>query len=228
MRIKRKRAPVQVIDPVLDRHAKQIRKLCKRTAQDIIKIGKLLTAAKKRVKHGGWLNWLEKEFGWSVSSAEAFIRVYRFSQTPTFAKIQNMTKASPSLLAELAKQSTPEAVRTEIIQRINAGERVNVADVRSVPIEIVKSKHESRWVQITRRPTYIADTAVILNEIEGLFKRVTNKYVVASDVAHIVESVDDRDEFVVQLDKLAKFIALLKEALSARSPLAIRPSRDAQ
>jgi hypothetical protein len=36
---------------------------------DIIEIGRLLTEVKKIAGHGNWLPWLDREFGWSDSTA---------------------------------------------------------------------------------------------------------------------------------------------------------------
>jgi len=90
-------------DPVLARYAKQIRGLAKRTVDDIIKIGALITKAKKRAGHGGYLPWLDRELGWSVDTAQNFVNVFELSRTSKFRKFRNLPT---SALYLLAKKST--------------------------------------------------------------------------------------------------------------------------
>src|ERR1700704_5161966 len=42
---------------------------------DIIEIGRRLSAAKGIAGHGGWLPWLEREFGWSDDTAINYMNV---------------------------------------------------------------------------------------------------------------------------------------------------------
>jgi hypothetical protein len=119
---------------VLARYAQEIHKLCRRTAADVIRIGKLLSDARKRMPYGSWLPWLESEFGWSADTADNFIRVHEFSRTAQFRKIRNLP--SPSVLYLLANPNMPEAARAEIIERIEGGEKVKVADVKRLRLPV--------------------------------------------------------------------------------------------
>jgi hypothetical protein len=60
-------------------NAEEIRALGKRAAGDVIEIGRRLGEMKKVCGHGNWLQWLQREFGWTNSHALNYIRVYELS-----------------------------------------------------------------------------------------------------------------------------------------------------
>jgi hypothetical protein len=109
---------------ILAQHANAIRALGKRAVADIIEIGRRLTEAKAIAGHGNWLSWLEREFGWTDKTAERFMQVHSKSD-----KLSNL-EVPISGLYLLAAPSTPENVRAEITERVAAGEKITVADVR--------------------------------------------------------------------------------------------------
>jgi Protein of unknown function (DUF3102) len=116
-------------DVDLAAHAALIRRLGKRVITDIIEIGRRLKLAKDIVGHGGWKAWLEKEFGWSADTALNFMRVYELSEDFESRNFRDL-RIAPSALYLLAKPSTPEEVRTEIIERAKAGEKITHKDVK--------------------------------------------------------------------------------------------------
>jgi hypothetical protein len=118
----------------LAEHAAVIRRLGRRVITDIIEIGRRLCEAKKLVRHGDWEAWLEKEFGWSADTALNFMRVYELSKSRNFRDLN----IAPSALYLLAKKSTPEPVRTESIERAEAGEAITVKDVKALKTELDK------------------------------------------------------------------------------------------
>ena len=124
---------LQADNSVLRRHAEEIRSLAKRTVEDILKIGRLLTDAKKRIPHGGWLPWLDRELGWSADTATNFMNVYKLSRRPKFRKIRNLTKLAPSVLYALAK--APDEVAVPIMDRIERGESISPRSVAATVAE---------------------------------------------------------------------------------------------
>lgn len=126
----RKQAAQSGQDQVLAEHAAMIRRLGKRVIADIIEIGRRLSEAKPLVGHGHWEAWLETEFGWSADTALNFMRVYELSENYKSRKFRDLMIA-PSALYFLAKPSTPETVRTNIIERADAGETITVNTVRA-------------------------------------------------------------------------------------------------
>src|SRR5271166_377951 len=88
-------------------HAEAIRVLGRQTVANVIEIGRRLTEAKALAGHGGWLPWLEREFGWTVKTAERFINVYDMSK---FDNLSNLDLPISGLYL-LAAPKTPEAAR---------------------------------------------------------------------------------------------------------------------
>jgi Protein of unknown function (DUF3102) len=71
-------------ETILAENAKVIRALGKRAIADIIEIGRRLTESKEIAGHGGWLKWLDSEFGWTDRTALNFMQVYSLSLKSTF------------------------------------------------------------------------------------------------------------------------------------------------
>jgi Protein of unknown function (DUF3102) len=94
-------------DVALAQHAEVIRALGKRVVHDVIEIGRRLTDAKARCGHGNWLPWLEREFGWSDSTALRYMQAHQFATD----KSVTVTDLSLKSLYLLAAPSTPEAAR---------------------------------------------------------------------------------------------------------------------
>lgn len=71
-----------------------------------------LTEAKAIAGHGGWLPWLDREFGWSIPTAERFMRCHELA-----TKNVNLTNLDigVSALYALAAPSTPAAAREAVI-----------------------------------------------------------------------------------------------------------------
>jgi hypothetical protein len=111
---------------VLDKHVAEIRRLAKRTVEDIVEIGCRLTECKKLVGHGNWSTWCEQEFGWSEATALNFMRAYELSKSRNFQDLN----VGISTLYLLARPSVPESARNEVLDRVAAGEPVSVAGVK--------------------------------------------------------------------------------------------------
>jgi hypothetical protein len=115
------------LGPVLAEHADAIKALGKRIIADLIEIGRRLCECKAILGHGNWLPWLEREFGWSDDTALNFMRAHEL------AKFRNFTDLSlpPSALYLLARPSTPETIRDEILARAET-ERLSHSEVKQL------------------------------------------------------------------------------------------------
>ena len=99
----------------------------KRTVEDIIEIGRELTAVKEKLPHGQFLPWIAAEFEMSRQTADNFTSVYeRFGN----GKLPNFSNFKPSILYALSTPSTPEAVIEKAVAKAESGENVTVADVK--------------------------------------------------------------------------------------------------
>jgi hypothetical protein len=113
----------------LARHATEIRRLGKQVVSDVIEIGRLLVESKELVGHGDWLPWLSREFHWSDKTAERLMQVHKLS-----LKNDNLSNLAIPLsgLYELAKPSTPETAKQEVISRAEAGEPMTVNTIKEI------------------------------------------------------------------------------------------------
>jgi hypothetical protein len=123
--------PAKVIPDVdqqlwLDGCAERIYALAKKTAEDIVEIGQILTAVKAAVGHGGFLAWLDEEFGWSKRTAQNFMNVYGCFKSATVAHLDIDFRA----LYLLAAPSTPALVREQALEQATNGHRVTMPELR--------------------------------------------------------------------------------------------------
>ena len=113
----------------LAEHATEIRRLREQVVEDVIEIGNRLTECKKLCAHGAWIPWLKNEFGWTEQTALNLMRVKKLiGKSKKFLDLNLPVSA----LYLLAAPSTPEAAKTEVIARAEAGEVLPVAEVKGV------------------------------------------------------------------------------------------------
>lgn len=118
--------------------AERIKIRLKRTAEDIIEIGKELIIAKEKCGHGHFENWLQAEFEMTIRSAQNFMNVANeFGD-----KSEIISFFKPTALYALAAPSTSEEVRTEVLQRVENGEKITVAEIERLKKE--KAELETR------------------------------------------------------------------------------------
>lgn len=121
----------------LAEHSAVIKALGKRVVTDVIEIGARLTKCKGIAGHGNWLAWLDREFGWSTTTAEKFIRVATVLGSNSKEPL-NLELSFDGLYLLCAK-STPGDVRTEVLDRAANGEQLTHAQVKEM---IAASKAE--------------------------------------------------------------------------------------
>jgi hypothetical protein len=107
--------------------------------QGVIEIGRRLTDAKAPCGHGNWLPWLEREFGWSDSTALRYMQAHQSATD----KSVTVTDLSLKSLYLLAAPSTPEAARDEVIERSEAGEHLTSAQIKETVDKAVNAEIEA-------------------------------------------------------------------------------------
>jgi hypothetical protein len=137
--------------PALIEHAQAIRSLGKRVVADVFEIGARLTDCKRICGHGGWLPWLEREFGWDERMAQRFITVHELA-----GKYDNLSDLSLPIsgLYLLAAPSTPEAARNAVLERAESGEILPVKEIKRVVRE-----HKQPAYRPNKRQTEFADAS---------------------------------------------------------------------
>lgn len=151
-------AVVSPTDVALAEHAAVIRALGKRVVGDIIEIGRRLAAAKEIAGHGGWLPWIEREFGWQERTAQRYINVYSaFGSNPSGLTDLELPMESLYLLTA---PSTPEEAREAVIERASNGEALSLKEVQGM-IDAAKQKqaadYERRLKALTEKYQREAD-----------------------------------------------------------------------
>ena len=107
--------------------ALQIRDRMKRSAEDIISIGNMLTEVKEAMPHGQFGPWLDREFGWDHRTARNFMQV-----ADRFGGLENgkIFRFAPSALYALSSGDVSDEIREEFIERAESGERITHAMVK--------------------------------------------------------------------------------------------------
>ena len=98
----------------------------RRTAEDIVEIGKDLIAVKESLPHGCFLPWIEAEFGMSQWAARNFMK-FATTYGDNSGIIHDL---SPTALYALAAPKTPIEVQEEIERRIEALQRALIATIK--------------------------------------------------------------------------------------------------
>jgi hypothetical protein len=145
-------------DPILQRYARDLRVLARKTVDDVVKIGELLTKAQKRVGHGGWLEWLERELRWSDDTARNYMDVYRLKRKLKSRKFRLLAdRLAPSVMYLLAREGTSDAMREEVLARLARGEPLTPSTVKKLVTVQVSEPAGGRiwplWPTDTELPT---------------------------------------------------------------------------
>jgi hypothetical protein len=123
----------------LETFALEIEQLSRTASCTILQIAACVDRVHKIFKYrrdeGGFTGWMEKRLGWSSSQAYRFLDIHkRFGNGESFP---NWERLGTSALYMLAAPSTPNEAVKEIVERIEAGGRPYVAEVKQT---ITKAK----------------------------------------------------------------------------------------
>jgi Protein of unknown function (DUF3102) len=100
----------------------------------VFEIGKHLTEAREKCRHGTWLAWLHNEFHWSHTTADKYMAIYAAMDG---GKLQPKLQfgLSISSLALLAAPSTPETAVDEVVEQAKVGRKVPHSRVKAMVAE---------------------------------------------------------------------------------------------
>jgi hypothetical protein len=108
--------------------------LARRTAADIVEIGRRLIAVKKELRHGQFMQWADKEFSWSLDTAQDFMQIAEaFSEIGLSPNLQIDAKA----LLVFSGPLVPEPIRVDAIEKAQAGEHITKAKAEEMVAEAV-------------------------------------------------------------------------------------------
>jgi hypothetical protein len=124
--------------------AERVKMRLKRTAEDIVEIGRELTDVKERLPHGQFLPWIQSEFEMSLPTATRFMQ----ASEKFGGKFVNLTNFKPSILYMLAAPSTPDEVIEKATEKSEAGDKVTVEDVKRWKAEAEQARTQAKELQI--------------------------------------------------------------------------------
>src|SRR6516165_3053894 len=104
----------------VEERAERIHNVARMTAAGIVQIGQYLTEVKERLKHGKFLEWIEREFAWTDRHARRFMMVYANLKSDKMSDFE----IDATALFCIAAPSTPEPVRAQIMTRAENGQRI--------------------------------------------------------------------------------------------------------
>jgi len=226
---KAKRQRAQALDNrrILQKHARTIRALAKRTVKDVVAIGRLLSDARQRMAHGEWYHWLGKELGWSPDTAANFINVYELSRQTKTRNFRGLAaKLPPSTLYLLARKSTPDTARDEVFRRVTAGEKLSIDRVKTLVAKVAVTREtvvvpcyrvETEPSKPARQLEREREADLVIGCMRRLAEAVGDKYATADDLAELVDRTP-HDELLDYLDSIEQFARLAREAMAEDLP----------
>jgi hypothetical protein len=119
---------------------RQVRRIRRQTAMSIISIGKDLIAAKHYLSHGLFVSWVEAEVGIPARTAQAYMQVAHWAER----KNATVALLPPSVLYLLSSPSTPQAFATDVLSRIELGERIAPPVIRRELKRLRKDRIEQK------------------------------------------------------------------------------------
>lgn len=107
---------------------------------DIIETGRDLISIKEKLGHGHFLAWIEAEFGMTRQTAWNMMNAaIQFG-----GKCPTVLHLPPAALYALASPSTPAPLRERVVERLEAGEPLNPAEVKVEVREAKQAKQAER------------------------------------------------------------------------------------
>jgi 16S rRNA G966 N2-methylase RsmD len=106
------------------------------TLEHGIRCGELLTQAKRQLRHGGWLPWLEREFGDSLSvrTAQEYMRVFRHRDELRAKYAANAHLGMRAALKEIGRAGPREGAYQPVLPDLPLQQRIEIVpgDFREV------------------------------------------------------------------------------------------------
>jgi hypothetical protein len=106
----------------------------------IIEIGHDLLVIKQQVKHGQFGAWLDAEFSMAERTAQNYMR----AATAFGTKTALISDLPPTAIYTLAAPSTPAPVKDAVVARLEAGERLEAAEVQALVREAKAAERLAR------------------------------------------------------------------------------------
>jgi predicted ribosome quality control (RQC) complex YloA/Tae2 family protein len=162
-------------------------------AESIIEVGRELIEQKKALGHGNYLEWVERELGMSRMTASKMVNVAeRFG-----ADVKAPLHLSFEALSALAAPSTPEPVRTEVLERASNGEKVTAREIETLKKKLAKAEDAAK-VASQSASVMEGRAQTIERELEG------------ANLARLYAE-QDKDRLAAELEDMREEVERMKE-----------------
>ena len=174
----------------------EIKMLVKRSAEDVIQIGKNLKIIKSKLNHGDFRKWIKEQFSWSVSSATKFMQVYEKFKSVNFTHLN----FAPSAMYILASPSTyPEALETAI-ELSNQGQFISFGLAKQL-------KYQHHQIE-NEKPNYLE---INENQVNDHHKspEIETCFDVLSISTEFIQKIDNHISDLISLEEEHKIIEIV-------------------
>lgn len=177
--------------------AKRIRRLAQQWADNTLQLGKELREVRDSFptrsgrgavaeERPGWSEWCDENLDFGATHAQRLIRiadVFGGAGVP-------VPKGSARLLEFLARDTTPEAVRLEVVDRQSRGENIDSVTAKKIAARHAAPKPaEARQIaRETGKPTQASDGNIYLGATKEQEKEAEERRRVVYDVRRAVET----------------------------------------
>jgi hypothetical protein len=107
--------------------AQRIKALRRAATEHAVEIGRELLRIKEKLPHGVFVKWVEKACEFKIRTAQDLMKIARKAESDN----KLVALMVPSTLRVYLSKTTPPAVRTTILKRLENGERVSRNDLHS-------------------------------------------------------------------------------------------------
>jgi len=124
------KTPLSTLD--LEQSAQRIKALRQEATEHAVEIGRELLRIKESLPHGSFVKWVEQACEFKIRTAQDLMKLAREA-----AADQTLTTLMvPSTLRVYLSKTTPPAVRTSVLKRLENGDRLSRSQLQSERIRV--------------------------------------------------------------------------------------------
>jgi hypothetical protein len=174
--------------------AEAIRVLGRRVVRDVIEIGQRLIDVRKTLgPRGGFVVWVQKEFGWGEAQAFKFMRIAE-SWGELISPLSVEMAIDVGALALLSHEHVPDETREKAVERAIEGEHITLAEAKEMIAGEVADKiaEMRREAQRQRDAAVAAATTALRDELDEL--RAAEREPTVEDAIEIMKRISGRKQ----------------------------------
>ncbi len=171
----------------LDEITDRIRARIRRTVADIIDNGQDLAQVKAALDHGQFSEWIEREFSMSIRTAQRYMQAAKWAE----GKNDIVSHLPPKTLYLLVAKSTPEEIKTDVLQSLEAGKK---PDIRQIEERVRDARWTAKQKGVDQDPEAKRERRAKRERWEAeLEKREERELQVLAEALQILSKLDRED-----------------------------------